>query len=72
MHCIPLEQEEVNFGKHTLKLEEVRAFFINIWSFSFQDFIQTLALQAAASYCEVHKRNTRAEVWWEFNLSQET
>lgn len=33
-----------NFGNHTLKLEEVRALFINIWSFSFQDFIQALAL----------------------------
>lgn len=50
-----------------LQLEQVRALFVDIWPFRFQHLVQALALQAAARYGEVNKRNTRAQIGREFS-----
>jgi len=50
---------------HTLKLEEIRAFLVDVRALCLEHLVETLTLQRAAGHREVHKRHTRTDIWRE-------
>lgn len=47
----------------TLQFEEVGALLVHFRPLCLQHLVETLALQTAASHCEVDKGHTRTQVW---------